>query len=114
MVLQQILSQAIRAGVRYGARSLYNTLRIQDRIIDKTYRKAGLYNRGVVKGIQHGLVGGQIIGGTLSLGLPEGVDSGTFQKRTPSRSSNKKYRRVQRYTGRRYKYCRPNNFKRRR
>jgi len=114
MVLHRIIIQAIVQGARYGGKSLYTTLRFQDRIIDKTYRKAGLYNRGVVKGIQHGLVAGQIIGGTLNLGLPEGIDDGTFQKRPSPGRSNKKRQRVQRYSRRSNKYCRPRNFRRRR
>ncbi len=59
----------IRSQLRGAARYTYQTLRMQDRIIDKTYRKAGLYNREIVTGIKHGLAGGQIIGGALSLGL---------------------------------------------
>ncbi len=51
------------------ARQLYQVVKYQDKIIDRTYRKAGLYNRGVVKGIQHGLAGGQIVGGIAQLGL---------------------------------------------
>ncbi len=114
MVIQQIASQAIKVGSRYVARSLYTALRVQDRIIDKSYRKAGLYNRGLVKGIKHGLVGGQVIGGLLGLGLPEGVEPGTFQKRPSSGSKYQKHKRVQRYSSKRYKYCRPRYSRRRR
>ncbi len=70
-----VIGAFIRPAIRYGARAIYQALKVQDRIIDKTYRKAGLYNRGVVRGIQHGLAGGQIVGGLLSLGL----DDSTFQ-----------------------------------
>ncbi len=65
MVIHGIISRfAIRQ-----AKQLYQIVKYQDKIIDRTYRKAGLYNRGVVKGIQHGLAGGQIVGGVASLGL---------------------------------------------
>ncbi len=64
-----VIGAILRPAAVYLARTIYQALRVQDKIIDKTYRKAGLYNRGVVKGIQHGLAGGQIIGGTLQLGL---------------------------------------------
>ncbi len=60
-----IISQGLRTAGRY----VYQGLRQQDRIIDFTYRKTGLYNRGVVRGIKHGLAGGQIAGGLASLGL---------------------------------------------
>ncbi len=67
--IAQIIGPTVRGFVRVQSRNIYQVLKIQDRIIDKTYRKAGLYNRGVVTGIKHGLVAGQIVGGTLSLGL---------------------------------------------
>ncbi len=66
-----IIGPAIRQGVRTIGRYVYQGLRQQDKIIDVAYRRTGLYNRGVVRGIKHGLAGGQIIGGTLSLGLNE-------------------------------------------
>ncbi len=59
----------VRSQLRGASRYIYSTLRIQDRIIDKTYRKAGLYNRGVVTGIKHGLIAGQVAGGIMELGL---------------------------------------------
>ncbi len=65
MALVGILRPLIRQLGKY----VYQGLRQQDRIIDYTYRKSGLYNRGVVRGIKHGLAGGQIAGGVLSLGL---------------------------------------------
>ncbi len=63
------LAPIIQTGLRTAARYVYQGLRQQERIIDYTYRKTGLYNRGVVRGVKHGLAGGQIIGGGLSLGL---------------------------------------------
>ncbi len=87
-----------REGVKYLARNLYTVLRFQDRVIDKAYRKAGLYNRGVVKGVQHGLVAGQVIGGTLNLGLPGDIENGLPQK--PKFPSSRKYSK----TRSRYKY----------
>ncbi len=75
----------IRQGLRSTARYVYQGLRQQERIIDYTYRRTGLYNRGVVRGIKHGLAGGQIIGGGLSLGLntPDGIgnDAVSYKKR---------------------------------
>ncbi len=95
----------IRTGLKTLGRYVYQGLRQQDRIIDYTYRKTGLYNRGVVRGIKHGLAGGQIIGGTASLGLnaPDtpGNDSGIpFQKRpkfTSRKSYKTRYRQPARY-----------------
>jgi len=111
---QRIIGQILTRGGKYVAKSVYSTLRIQDRIIDKTYRKTGLYNRGVVRGIQHGLVSGQIVGGTLNLGLPSDIENG-FQKgqRNKTGSKYKKRFRVQRYYGRGNKYCRPKYSRRR-
>ncbi len=81
MVLIPLAREAIRQVGKY----VYQTLRAQDRIIDYTYRKTGLYNRGVVRGIKHGLGGGAIVGGTLQLGLttPKQPDSDgiPFQKK---------------------------------
>ncbi len=59
----------LRPAVKQLGRYVYQGLRQQEKIIDYTYRKTGLYNRGVVRGIKHGLAGGQVIGGGLSLGL---------------------------------------------
>ncbi len=64
-----VIGPILRTGIQTLGRYVYRGLRQQDRIIDYTYRKAGLYNRGVVRGIKHGLAGGQVIGGTLQLGL---------------------------------------------
>ncbi len=64
-----IVGPIIRQGLKTAGRYIYSGLRQQERIIDYTYRRTGLYNRGVVRGIKHGLAGGQIIGGGLSLGL---------------------------------------------
>ncbi len=63
------IAQIVRPIIGKAARHIYTTLRQQDRLIDYTYRKTGLYNRGVVRGIKHGLIAGQIAGGTLQLGL---------------------------------------------
>ncbi len=97
----------IRRQFRGAARYTYNTLRMQDRIIDKTYRKAGLYNRGVVRGIQHGLAGGQIIGGTLSLGLnaedSPGNSGQIFKKDKPQ--TRKPYKTRYRQSGRYSRRC---------
>ncbi len=74
-------------------RYVYTGLRQQDRIIDYTYRKTGLYNRGVVRGIKHGLAGGQIIGGSLKLGLNPIEDtqvSAPVQKKQRFRSTTRK------------------------
>ncbi len=59
----------LRTGLRELGKQIYRGLRVQDRLIDDTYRKTGLYNRGVIRGVKHGLAGGQIIGGIASLGL---------------------------------------------
>ncbi len=104
-----VLSSLIRPAIRYGARAIYQALKVQDRIIDKTYRKAGLYNRGVVKGIQHGLAGGQIIGGIAQLGLnaPDTPGNGAS---VPFKKQPKTYRQNQtrnRYTRRFTTRCRP-------
>ncbi len=67
--IASLAGPVVRRFIRSQSQNVYQVLKIQDRIIDKTYRKAGLYNRGLVKGIQHGLISGQIIGGFLQLGL---------------------------------------------
>jgi len=99
MVLGAILRQPITTLGRY----IYTTLRQQDRIIDYTYRKTGLYNRGVVRGIKHGLAGGQIAGGIASLGLSAEDSPGNyatpFQKR-PKSQTNKSYKTRNRRTRR--------------
>ncbi len=108
MVLGGIIGTVVRTFVRTQSRNLYQVLRAQDRIIDKTYRKSGLYNRGIVTGIKHGLAGGQIIGGTLKLGLaPDtpGNDATVFQKKQPQTTTSKSYKtRLRR--ARRYRSCR--------
>ncbi len=93
----------IRSGLRQVGRYVYQGLRQQEKIIDYTYRKTGLYNRGIVRGIKHGLAGGQIIGGGLSLGLnapdtPGNGGSIPFQKSSKTRKPYQtRYRRTSRY-----------------
>ncbi len=110
MVLGAILRPAVFKLGRY----IYQGLRQQERIIDYTYRKTGLYNRGVVRGIKHGLAGGQIIGGGLSLGLnasdSPGNDGTVFQPRNGNQT-RKPYktrnRQSIRYRTKRTQRCRP-------
>ncbi len=64
-----VIGAILRPYIRQLGQYIYTGLRQQDRLVDYTYRKTGLYNRGVVRGVKHGLAGGQIIGGTLQLGL---------------------------------------------
>ncbi len=109
-----VISRLAGPAIKYVARSIYTTLRAQDRIVDYTYRRTGLYNRGVVRGIKHGLAGGQIIGGGLSLGLnaedSPGNDGQIFQKR-PKPSPRKPYQtrqgRTRRYSSGKYSKCYP-------
>ncbi len=68
-----VIGAILRPFIRQAGRQIYQALRAQDRIIDYTYRKTGLYNRGVVRGIKHGLSGGAVIGGTFQLGLNSGT-----------------------------------------
>ncbi len=93
-----ILRPIIGKGLRY----IYTGLRQQERLIDYTYRKTGLYNRGVVRGIKHGLAGGQIVGGGLSLGLnaPDspGNDIGIPFTKRPKFTSRKSYQTRSRRT----------------
>ncbi len=105
------IAPILRTGIRTVGKYVYQGLRQQDRIIDYTYRRTGLYNRGVVRGIKHGLAGGQIIGGTASLGLnaPDtpGNDVGIpFQKR-PKFTSRKSYQTRRGQSGRRFTRCKP-------
>ncbi len=98
------IAPILRTGLKSVGRYVYQGLRQQDRIIDYTYRKTGLYNRGVVRGIKHGLAGGQIAGGIASLGLnapdsPGNDGSIPFQKR-PKFTSRKPYK-----TRRRFPVC---------
>ncbi len=114
------LAPIIGQGLRTAGRYVYQGLRQQERIIDYTYRKTGLYNRGVVRGIKHGLAGGQIIGGGLSLGLNEDFSDpkgNAIQKRQPFiRSNRKSYqtrgRRSRRCPARGPRYNRPNQYRR--
>ncbi len=109
-----VIVNILRPAIRYIGKSIYQTLRAQDRILDYTYRKTGLYNRGVVRGLKHGLAGGQIIGGGLSLGLSAedtpGNDGQIFQKR-PKPSPRKPYQtrqgRTRRYSSSKYRKCYP-------
>ncbi len=111
------LGPVISTGLRTAARYVYQGLRQQERIIDYTYRKTGLYNRGVVRGIKHGLSGGQIIGGGLSLGLnaedSPGNNASTLQQKNKftSRKPYKTRRRPtkcysSRYSGKQRSYNR--------
>ncbi len=111
-----ILRPLIRKGLGY----VYTGLRQQDRIIDYTYRKTGLYNRGVVRGVKHGLAGGQIVGGVASLGLSAEDSPGNnvgipFSKRpqfTTRKSNQARYRQARRYSSRcRYDYRPDNRFR---
>ncbi len=91
------IAQIARPFIKQIGRNIYQALRAQDRIIDYTYRKTGLYNRGVVRGIKHGLGGGAIVGGTFQLGLnaPDspGNDIGIPQQRNgPSARTSYKTR----------------------
>ncbi len=101
------LGPIIQTGLRQAAKYVYQGLRQQERIIDYTYRKTGLYNRGVVRGIKHGLAGGQIIGGGLSLGLnapatPGNEDGVPFKKSRPVTTSRKPYKTRNRRTNKCY------------
>ncbi len=111
----------IRQGLKTAGKYVYQGLRQQERIIDYTYRRTGLYNRGVVRGIKHGLAGGQIIGGGLSLGLNAPDSPGndgiqTFQPRkqfTPRKSYKTRGRQSVRYcrsNGSRYSSHRNNRY----
>ncbi len=94
---------------RQGARYIYSGLRAQDRLVDYSYRKAGLYNRGTVTGIKHGLAGGQIIGGTLKLGLPGDIETALpskIRRKTPYQKRQTRSRYKSDYR-RYYKQCTP-------
>ncbi len=93
-----IFAPILREALRQGGRYVYQALRVQDKLISSTYRKTGLYNRGIVRGIQHGLIAGQIIGGTLNLGLPGDIENGLPEK--PKFPTSRKFRK----TRSRYKY----------
>ncbi len=112
-----IISQIVRPFIRQGARQIYQALRAQDRIIDYTYRKTGLYNRGIVRGIKHGLSGGAIVGGTLQLGLnaedTPGNGNGVPFKKRPRFTSRKPYQtRNRRTTKSKRRYCYRDNTRR--
>ncbi len=112
-----VIGTVLRPAIKYIGKSIYQTLRAQDRILDYTYRKTGLYNRGVVRGLKHGLAGGQIIGGGLSLGLnaedTPGNSGQIFQKR-PKPPTSKPYqtrlRRTRRYSSRKFSKCYPRRY----
>ncbi len=106
----------LRPFIRQAGRYVYDTLRAQDRIIDYTYRKTGLYNRGIVRGLKHGLAGGAIAGGTFNLGLPGLDDNAIPQKRKQpyGRKFQKAYSRRQFGNRRNNKYCVPKYNRRRR
>ncbi len=110
MPIGTLVGPIIREFVKSQARNLYQVLRAQDRILDYTYRKTGLYNRGVVRGLKHGLAGGQIIGGTLKLGLAPDSPGNEFsepvqkrRQRDTSRTPNQTRRRYPNRCPPRYK-----------
>ncbi len=96
-----VLGAILRPYIRQLGQYIYTGLRQQDRLVDYTYRKTGLYNRGVVRGVKHGLAGGQIIGGTLQLGLnapdtpgnDNALQTKVQRKRSQTRSPYKTRRR---------------------
>ncbi len=95
------LAPVVATGLRTVGRYIYQGLRQQDKIIDYTYRKTGLYNRGVVKGIKHGLIAGQIAGGVQELGLsaPDTPGNGAqIQPQKPKYASRKSYQTRRRFT----------------
>ncbi len=102
-----VFAPIIREVLRQGAKYVYRGLKIQDRLIEGSYRKAGLYNRGVVQGVKHGLVASQVAGGLLGLGLNNGSDigndNGSFSKKSRP-SANTQYKTRDRRTTR--PYCR--------
>ncbi len=112
------IAPILRTGLKTVGRYVYQGLRQQDRIVDYTYRKTGLYNRGVVRGIKHGLAGGQVIGGIASLGLSAEDSPGNGgslplpPKQYPSRTSYKtRDRRSSRYSNK-YRKCYKPDFQR--
>ncbi len=66
VVLGRIISLS-RPFVRQAAKSLFQAVKSQDRIIDLTYRKAGIYNRDLRAGIKHELTLGAAIGSLISI-----------------------------------------------
>ncbi len=103
--IASLVGPFVRRQLRGATRYTYNALRVQDRLIDKAYRKSGLYNRGVVTGVKHGLAGGQIIGGTLKLGLNPIEDSGPLFQPIKRVTPRKSYKTRDRFSVR----CRPRN-----
>ena len=83
------IAQIARPILTKFGRYVYTGLRQQDKIVDWAYKSTGLYNRGVVQGIKHGLIAGQIIGGTLQLGLNAPDTPGNDVVQTPNRNGNK-------------------------
>ncbi len=109
-----VIGILVRPFVREIGRYIYRGLRAQDRLVDYAYRKTGLYNRGVVRGIQHGLISGQVVGGILNLGLPGDIENGIPQKnvRKAPNQQYKTYRRYK-YNNRRFNKYNPTGFCRR-
>ncbi len=100
-----VIARVAPLAVKTFGRYVYQGLRMQDKIIEATYRHTGLYNRGVVQGIKHGLAGGQIIGGTAQLGLytsGQDTDYGVPQKKNGTKS----YKQLQTYNRRQRGYRR--------
>ncbi len=101
MPIHALISNIARPFIRQQAGNIYRVLRAQDRVVDYTYRKTGLYNRGVVEGIKHGLIAGQAIGGGLQLGLnaPDtpGNQVGFPSKKRQRFTSRKSYKTRGRY-----------------
>ncbi len=103
-----VVGAIVRPFIRQLGKYLYQGLRQQDRLIDYTYRKSGLYNRGVVRGIKHGLAGGQIVGGIAQLGLNSGTDIGNDAVPTKIQKQRAQTRKSYQTRGRysRRPYCR--------
>ncbi len=116
MVVGIILKTAATLVARYGTPAgayVYKTLRAQDHLIRQSYRKSGLYNRGVVEGVVHGNIAGQVIGGIFNLGLPYPDDNGVSPEY--GQKANKQYKtrsRQFRNNRSKYKYC-PRKYSRR-
>ncbi len=100
------IAQIARPFIGKVGRQIYQALRAQDRIIDYTYRKTGLYNRGVVRGIQHGLSSGAAIGGTFQLGLNAPDTPGNDNAFPPVQQRSKSKTRTTYKTRRRLPVCR--------
>ncbi len=64
MVLPIIAREAVRRGVQYIAQGL----RYQDKLVTAAYSRPFLpqsFRREIVRGIKHGLAGGQVVGGLI-------------------------------------------------